>query len=136
MVDVGVRWARGDCLSFRRKVPAGTYVAAVLLRGPCSVDAINTFRVFPRHFASFRYFRVIGFDVSAAHRYFCDGFDSRQLQLKLAGQAPKFTEHRTPVKTAVKIWGVSSRPVASIRTRLRKDGTVYTSVLMLAASDK
>jgi hypothetical protein len=47
----------------------------VLLGRPSIVDAINTFGVSAGHFASFR---VVSFDISAVHRDFCDGFDSRQ----------------------------------------------------------
>jgi hypothetical protein len=43
------------------------------------------------------------------------------------------TDKSSHVKTAVKISGVCSRFAASIRTRQRRDGTVYTSVLYTRA---
>jgi hypothetical protein len=46
------------------------------------------------------------------------------------------TDKSSHVKTAVKISGVGSRFAASIRTRQRRDGTVYTSVLYPRAGNQ
>jgi hypothetical protein len=57
-------------------------------------------QVISRYFASSR---VPEFDVSAAQIAFCAGFDSRQLDRKLAGQSPKRARLNRRVKVCVKI---------------------------------